>query len=59
MTFNFEIMSIVTWYLCRQEPDHPDAEEQYVFEDMQVMNDHDLHNFCLKYKVIDEFLSDI
>ena len=46
LCFELHVISVL-W----QEPDHPDAEEQYVFEDLQVMHDFELHKFCLKYKV--------
>ena len=40
-------MSAVVSYL--QEPSHADCNEQFVFEDMQVMSDFELHNLCKNY----------
>ena len=34
-----------------QEPTHTECNEQFVFEDMQVMNDFELHRLCKQYKV--------
>lgn len=33
----------------RKEPEYWDANEQYIFEDMQVMTDHDLNALCSKF----------
>ncbi|XP_071498159.1 SWI/SNF-related matrix-associated actin-dependent regulator of chromatin subfamily A containing DEAD/H box 1-like [Diadema antillarum] len=44
--------------LMLKEPTHYDANEDYIFEDMQVMNDYELHRLCHEYAVIAEYRLD-
>ncbi|XP_072178800.1 SWI/SNF-related matrix-associated actin-dependent regulator of chromatin subfamily A containing DEAD/H box 1-like [Diadema setosum] len=44
--------------LMLKEPTHYDANEDYIFEDMQVMNDYELHRLCHEYAVISEYRLD-
>lgn len=42
-----------------QEPTHENCSEQYVFEDMQVMDDFEIHNLCKSLRSIrDQALTD-
>jgi hypothetical protein len=34
-----------------REPEYFDANQQYIFEDMEVMSDFELHKLCRKFKV--------
>ncbi|XP_053202570.1 SWI/SNF-related matrix-associated actin-dependent regulator of chromatin subfamily A containing DEAD/H box 1-like [Panonychus citri] len=38
-----------------KEPAHRDARVDYVFEDMEVMNDFELHNLCCKHQSLERF----
>ena len=42
---------IVYFDICTQEPSLKDPNEDYIFEDMEVMSDFELHKLCLQYKV--------
>ncbi|KAK9372018.1 SNF2 family N-terminal domain-containing protein [Lipomyces chichibuensis] len=37
-----------------KEERYQDANEQYIFEDMEVMSDFELHNLCLKFRSINQ-----
>ncbi|RWS31324.1 SWI/SNF-related matrix-associated actin-dependent regulator of chromatin subfamily A containing DEAD/H box 1-like isoform X3 [Leptotrombidium deliense] len=41
--------------LMLNEPTHRDANEDYIFEDMSVCSDFELHNLCLAYPSINKF----
>ncbi|XP_013416751.1 SWI/SNF-related matrix-associated actin-dependent regulator of chromatin subfamily A containing DEAD/H box 1 [Lingula anatina] len=41
--------------LMLKEPTHTDANEEYIYEDMQVMSDFELHKLCQMYKVLSNF----
>ncbi|KAK9366025.1 SNF2 family N-terminal domain-containing protein [Lipomyces kononenkoae] len=38
-----------------KEERYRDANEQYIFEDMEVMSDFELHNLCLKFHSINQY----
>lgn len=38
-------------FLFFQEPTHREANVEFVFEDMQVMSDFELHTLCNQYEV--------
>lgn len=41
--------------LMLTEPTHKDANPDYVFEDMKVMSDYELHKLCQNYKSLEPF----
>lgn len=41
--------------LMLKEPTHKDAVEQFIYEDMCVMHDYELHNLCKLYKSISHY----
>ncbi|RWS03658.1 SWI/SNF-related matrix-associated actin-dependent regulator of chromatin subfamily A containing DEAD/H box 1-like isoform X1 [Dinothrombium tinctorium] len=44
--------------LMLKEPTHVDANPDYIFEDMCLLNDFELHSLCLKYDSINDFKLD-
>ena len=39
------------YFVSIQEPTHRDANVDYIYEDMEVMSDFELHMLCKEYKV--------
>lgn len=39
-----------------REPEYMDANQQYIFEDMQVMSDYELNNLCLKFGTLSKYV---
>ena len=48
---SFVIKVLKTTFLFTQEPTHCEANKDLIFEDMQVMNDFELHRLCGQYNV--------
>ncbi|XP_041463476.1 SWI/SNF-related matrix-associated actin-dependent regulator of chromatin subfamily A containing DEAD/H box 1A-like [Lytechinus variegatus] len=44
--------------LMLEEPTHYDANEEYIYEDMEVMSDYELHRLCHEYGVLREYRLD-
>ena len=38
-----------------REPEYCDANQEYIFEDMQYMSDFELHKLCNNFKSINQF----
>nr|XP_054753002.1 SWI/SNF-related matrix-associated actin-dependent regulator of chromatin subfamily A containing DEAD/H box 1A-like [Lytechinus pictus] len=44
--------------LMLEEPTHYDANEEYIYEDMEVMSDYELHRLCHEYGALREYRLD-
>ena len=42
----------------QQEPTHSDANVDYIFEDMEVMSDFELHKLCHEYSSLSDYRLD-
>lgn len=49
---------ILTLIFDMQEPTHYDANEEYIYEDMEVMSDYELHRLCHEYSGLREYRLD-
>lgn len=53
------VYCIISFHFCQQEPSHKDANPDFIFEDMTVMTDFELHLLCEQYPHINGFKLDM
>eukprot|EP00122_Pirum_gemmata_P004313 Pgem_evm1s3916 len=45
----------IIWLLSGHHMEYEDNNEQFIFEDMEVMTDFELHNLCLKWRALQPY----